>query len=126
MVTVAPLVIPSYVGALMFVVALGPKGMLQDYLAPLGVNRLPDLYGYPGALITLSLLSFPYVLLTIRAGAVEAGPRVGGILAKPRPRTLGNLLSRHPAATPSGDRRRGIARGPLYAERLRGGVAAAV
>ncbi len=73
-VTVAPLVIPSYVGALMFVVALGPKGMLQDYLAPLGVNRLPDLYGYPGALITLSLLSFPYVLLTIRAALWRLDP----------------------------------------------------
>ena len=73
-ITVVPLVIPSYVGALMFVVALGPKGMLQGYLEPLGVNRLPDLYGYPGSLITLSLLSFPYVLLTIRAALWRLDP----------------------------------------------------
>ena len=66
--TALPLVIPSYVGAFLMVSALGPKGLLQQMLsAPFGVDRLPDIYGFPGATITLSLLSYPYVLLTVRA-----------------------------------------------------------
>lgn len=66
--SVLPLVIPSYVGAMLVVAALGPKGLLQQMLAgPFGVDRLPDIYGFPGALLTLSLLTYPYVLLSVRA-----------------------------------------------------------
>ena len=36
-----PLVIPSYVGGFVLVSALGPRGMLQGALEPLGVERLP-------------------------------------------------------------------------------------
>ena len=65
--TVLPLVIPSYVGAFLAVSALGPKGLRQQALSvPFGVDRLPDIYGLPGAAITLSLLSYPYILLTVR------------------------------------------------------------
>ena len=70
--TVLPLVIPSYVGAFLVVSALGPKGLVQGGLSgPFGVDRLPDIYGLPGATITLALLSYPYVLLTVR-GALSA------------------------------------------------------
>ena len=63
-----PLVVPSYIGGFLVVVTLGPKGMLQDLLEALfGVERLPDIYGLPGATLTLVLLSFPYVLLPLRA-----------------------------------------------------------
>ncbi len=62
-----PLVIPSYVGAFTFVAALGPRGMLQDLLAPLGVTRLPEVYGFSGAWLALTLFTFPYVLLPLRA-----------------------------------------------------------
>ncbi|MFQ5878994.1 MAG: ABC transporter permease, partial [Dehalococcoidia bacterium] len=65
--TVLPLAIPSYVGGFVVVAALGPKGMLQGLLSPLGVERLPEIYGFPGALLTLTLLSYPYALLTVRA-----------------------------------------------------------
>ena len=44
-----PLVIPSYVGGLVLVSMFGPKGFLQDALAPFGVDRLPEIYGLPGA-----------------------------------------------------------------------------
>ena len=65
--TVLPLVIPSYVGAFLLVSALGPKGLVQQMLSgPFGLDRLPDIYGLPGATITLSLLSYPYILLTVR------------------------------------------------------------
>ena len=65
--TVLPLVIPSYVGGFVVVAALGPRGMLQEFIAgPLGVDRLPEIYGFPGATLTLVLLSYPYVLLSVR------------------------------------------------------------
>ena len=65
--TALPLVIPSYVGGFAFVAALGPRGMLQAALSPLGVERLPEIYGFPGAWLVLTLFTYPYVLLTTRA-----------------------------------------------------------
>jgi iron(III) transport system permease protein len=59
-----PLVIPSYVAALALLGAFGPKGLLQRLLeAPFGVERLPEIYGYPGALVALTLSTYPYVFL---------------------------------------------------------------
>jgi iron(III) transport system permease protein len=62
-----PLVIPSYVGGFVMVSALGPRGTLQGILEPLGVERLPEIYGLPGAALTLTLFSYPYVFLTVRS-----------------------------------------------------------
>ena len=73
--TVLPLVIPSYIGGFLVVVVLGPKGMLQQLLdGPFGVNRLPDIYGLAGATLTLTLLSYPYVLITVRAALWRLDP----------------------------------------------------
>ncbi len=70
-----PLVIPSYVAGFAVVVALGPRGMLQGFLeGPLGIERLPDISGFPGAMLTLTLLSYPYVLLTVRAALQRLDP----------------------------------------------------
>ncbi len=66
-VTCLPLVLPSYVGAFALIAALGPTGALQRWLAPLGVARLPSLYGFPGAWLALTLFSYPYVQLSVRA-----------------------------------------------------------
>ncbi|MDE2861699.1 MAG: iron ABC transporter permease [Chloroflexota bacterium] len=65
--TALPLVIPSYLGAFLVVTAIGPKGLLQGWLAPIGVERLPSIYGFAGAWLVLTLLSYPYVLLPVRA-----------------------------------------------------------
>jgi len=63
-----PLVIPSYVGALTVVAALGPRGLLQGELErSFGVERLPEIYGWFGAWLTLTLFTFPYVFLSVRA-----------------------------------------------------------
>lgn len=62
-----PLVIPSYVGALVVVAALGPKGMVQSLLEPFGVERLPSMYGFFGSWLTLTLFTFPYVFLPVAA-----------------------------------------------------------
>ncbi len=67
-VTVLPLTLPSYVGAFTLIAALGPRGMVQDWLEPLGIDRLPSIYGFPGALLALTLFTYPYVLLSVRAG----------------------------------------------------------
>jgi len=66
--TVLPLTLPSYVGAFTLIAALGPRGMVQDWLEPLGIDRLPSIYGFPGALLALTLFTYPYVLLSVRAG----------------------------------------------------------
>ncbi len=61
-----PLVIPSYVGGFVMVSIFGPKGFAQEALAPLGIERLPEIYGLPGAALALTLFSYPYVFLTVR------------------------------------------------------------
>lgn len=62
-----PLVIPSYAGALAVIGALGPRGFVQGWLEPFGVQRLPSIYGFFGAWALLSLLTYPYVFLTVRS-----------------------------------------------------------
>jgi iron(III) transport system permease protein len=63
-----PLVVPSYVGALTVVAALGPRGIAQEMLqGPFGVERLPEIYGFFGAWLTLTLFTYPYVYLSVRA-----------------------------------------------------------
>ena len=69
-----PLVIPSYVGAYLYVSALGPRGLMQQWLAPLGIERLPSIYGLPGATLTLTMLSYPYILLSVRAALRRIDP----------------------------------------------------
>ncbi|MBA3533950.1 MAG: iron ABC transporter permease, partial [Ardenticatenales bacterium] len=47
--SVLPLVFPSFVGGYVIVAALGPRGMLQQLLeGPFGVERIPEIYGFPG------------------------------------------------------------------------------
>lgn len=73
--TPLPLVIPSYVGAYLFVSALGPRGLLQGLLEdPFGITRLPDIHGFPGALLVLTFLNYPFVLLSLRAALHRMDP----------------------------------------------------
>ena len=73
--TSLPLVIPSYVAGFVVVVALGPRGMLQGALeGPFGIERLPSIYGFAGAMLTLTFLSYPYVMLTLRAALERMDP----------------------------------------------------
>jgi iron(III) transport system permease protein len=68
------MVIPSYLGAIAFVEAFGPVGALRDLLAPLGVTRLPPVYGFFGAWAVLTLYTFPYVVLPVRAALLKIDP----------------------------------------------------
>ena len=70
-----PLVIPSYVAALALLGALGPRGLLQRLLeGPFGVERLPEIYGFPGAFLALTLSTYPYVFLLTAAGLRSLDP----------------------------------------------------
>ncbi len=73
--TALPLAIPSYVGALVVVTALGPRGLLQQWLEPItGIDRFPEIYGYPGATLTLTFLTYPYMLLILRSALLGLDP----------------------------------------------------
>jgi iron(III) transport system permease protein len=72
-----PLVIPSYVGAFAIIGALGPRGMVQGWLEDaFGVERLPDIYGFPGAWLAVTLFSFSYTFLSVRAGLRGLDPQL--------------------------------------------------
>jgi iron(III) transport system permease protein len=70
-----PLVIPSYIYAFLFVSFLSPKGLLQQILErPLHIQRLPSVYGFTGAFIVLTLISYPFVFLTAQAALRHMDP----------------------------------------------------
>jgi iron(III) transport system permease protein len=69
-----PLVIPSYVAALALLGAFGPRGLLQQLLEPLGVERLPEIYGFVGAWLALTLSTYPYVFLLAGAALRSLDP----------------------------------------------------
>ncbi len=69
-----PLAVPSFVGGFVMVSALGPGGMLQDLLEPLGVERVPSIYGFWGAWLVLSALSYPYLYLQVCAALRREDP----------------------------------------------------
>jgi iron(III) transport system permease protein len=70
-----PLVIPSYVAALCLLGAFGPRGLLQQLLSgPFGIERIPEIYGFPGAFAALTLSTYPYVYLLVAAGLRRQDP----------------------------------------------------
>ncbi len=72
---VVPLAIPSYVLAFALIGALGPRGVVSQMLGPLGIESIPSFYGFPGAALVLTLATYPYVTLAVRAalGRSDAG-----------------------------------------------------
>jgi iron(III) transport system permease protein len=70
-----PLVLPSFIMAYLMVSILGPRGLAQQLLFPLtGLERLPNIYGFPGAFLVLTLMTYPYTLLTVRAALRRLDP----------------------------------------------------
>jgi iron(III) transport system permease protein len=62
-----PIAVPSYVGAFTAIAAFGPRGALQSLLQPLlGIERLPEIYGFAGAWLVLTLYTYPYIYLPLR------------------------------------------------------------
>jgi iron(III) transport system permease protein len=70
------MVIPSYLAAVTYLAAFGPVGYLQNLLEPFGVVRLPDIRGFFGAWLSITLFTYPYVVLPVRAALLNADPAV--------------------------------------------------
>lgn len=72
-----PLAIPSFVGSFAIIATFAPRGsLLQNLLAPLGIESLPSIYGWPGAILALTLFTYPYVYLTTRAALQGIDPAI--------------------------------------------------
>ncbi|MGB1286139.1 MAG: ABC transporter permease, partial [Aggregatilineales bacterium] len=70
-----PMVVPSYLAAVTYLAAFGEKGMLQQLLEPLiGTTSLPDIKGFFGAWLAITLFTYPYILLPVRAALLNADP----------------------------------------------------
>lgn len=83
-----PLVLPSFVAGAALLAAFAPGGLLEEVLAPLGVERLPSVRGLLGSVVALTVISYPYVFLPVAArlrqlpASVEEAARLLG--APPR------------------------------------------
>ncbi len=104
----AAMVMPSYLTAVTYSEAFGPKGILQSLLEPFGVDRLPGIKGFVGATLTVTFVTFPYIVLPVRAAILrcdrsleEAGQSLGlsrrqvfrqVILPQLRPALLAGML----------------------------------
>ncbi len=66
-----PLIFPSYIYGFLFIIVFGPKGALYEVLAPLGVERIPELYGFVGAFLCLTLLSYPYIFISVSSSLLK-------------------------------------------------------
>ena len=71
-----PLVVPSYVGALIMLAAFGPQGAGCKQLleGPFGLERMPEIYGFFGSWLALTLFTYPYVLLLVTAAFKRIDP----------------------------------------------------
>lgn len=69
-----PLVVPSFIGAFTLLAAFAPGGILAGVLAAVGVDQLPQIRGFPGAFLVLTLLTFPYVHLVVAARLNQLPP----------------------------------------------------
>ncbi|MCY4464787.1 MAG: iron ABC transporter permease [Chloroflexi bacterium] len=67
----AAMVIPSYLVAVTYSEAFGPRGIVQGLLEPFGVQRLPGIKGFVGATLTLGVVSFPYIALPLRSAILQ-------------------------------------------------------
>lgn len=64
---VLPLAIPSFVGSFALIATFAPRGsVVHNLLLPLGIDALPSIYGWPGAILALTIFTYPYVFLTTR------------------------------------------------------------
>ncbi len=76
-VSILPLVIPSDVGAMAYVAALGPRGDVQGWLERwFGIESIPSIYGFFGAWLILSLFTYPYVYLNVSAALAGLDPSI--------------------------------------------------
>ena len=61
--TILPLVIPSYIGALTYVSVFSPKGLFVEIFSRYGLSEIIGIEGFVGSWIVLTLFTYPYVQL---------------------------------------------------------------
>lgn len=66
-----PLVLPSFIGAFALIAAFAPGGLIEEVL---GVGGLPEVGGFRGAFVVLTLLTYPYVYLPAAARLRQLPP----------------------------------------------------
>ena len=71
---IAPLAVPSYLLAFAFVAAVSPRGWLSEIFGRLGIEQVPSIYGFGGAVLVLSLATMPYVVIATRAALARLDP----------------------------------------------------
>lgn len=62
-----PLAFPSFVGALALLAGFAKGGLIEEFLSPLGIESVPRIDGFWGAWAVLTLFTYPYVYLPVRA-----------------------------------------------------------
>ncbi len=79
-----PLVFPTFIGAAAFIRTLNPGGLLNGLLDRVGWHDVPELRGFFGAWLVLTLFTYPYVFLPVAArlqrlpGSLEESARMLG------------------------------------------------
>ena len=66
-----PLVFPSYIYGFLFIILFGPKGVVYNIFKQIGIQQVPDLYGFWGAFACLTLLSFPYIFISVSSSLIK-------------------------------------------------------
>lgn len=69
-----PLVFPSFVGATALLAGFATGGLLEELLSPFGIDSLPDVRGFRGAWLVLTLFTYPYVYLPVAARMASLPP----------------------------------------------------
>ena len=85
-----PLVLPSFIGAFALIAAFARGGLVERLLSPIGAVGLPEIGGFTGAFVVLTLLTYPYVYLPVAARLRQLPPSM---------EESARLLGRGPGAT---------------------------
>jgi iron(III) transport system permease protein len=68
-----PLALPTFVSGYVLLAAFGTGGALEEPLSRWGLP-VPPVYGLPGALLALTISTYPYLFLALRAGLLAQDP----------------------------------------------------
>jgi len=69
-----PLVFPSFVGATALIAGFAPGGLAEELLSVVGGGSVPDVRGFRGAWLVLTLFTYPYVYLPVAARLAALPP----------------------------------------------------
>ena len=65
---------PSFVGATALLAGFASGGLVEELLTPIGIDSLPNMRGFRGAWLVLTLFTYPYVYLPVAARMGSLSP----------------------------------------------------